>query len=151
LIEAAIWAADCPENCMRAFLLILDIFSWLFGAGGPEQRSDMFISRHAVAPAGERAKIAFIPFLYPNCKSYGDVKFGVIAKPEHGDLFLSESAEVLPSDPAHPRPDCDGKTIRGLRIEYLPEPGYSGDDRTLYSIDNQRGETWNYYQTIEVK
>jgi hypothetical protein len=143
---------------MKAFLPILGIFSWISGtfssssgSDDPQRRSDMILSRHAVAPAGQRSKIAFIPFVYPSCRSYGDVKFGVFAKPEHGDLFLAEDNEVLPPNFLHPPPDCDGKLTRGLKVEYLPSPGYTGGDRAMYYIDNQRGETWNYYQTIEVQ
>ncbi len=67
-------------------LLFLAIFAWLFSSGEPQQRSDMVVSRHAAAPAGERSKIGFIPFVYPNCDDYGEVTFGVYQKPQHGEL-----------------------------------------------------------------
>jgi hypothetical protein len=136
---------------MKAFFLILGIVAWTYGFSGQAQSGDIFAARHAVATAGQRTKIAFIPFVYPNCGSYGDVKFGVYGKPQHGDLFLAEDEEVLSTNQADLRPRCDGKPIRGLKVEYLPQSGYIGDDKTLYYIENQSGDTWNYYQTIEVK
>jgi hypothetical protein len=136
---------------MKAFVLTLGMLSWLLGFGEQDRRSDMFVSQHAVAPAGKRTKIAFIPFRYPNCQSYGEVQFGVYGEPEHGDIFLDEAEEVLPTNPTRPHGECDDKPVRGLRVEYAPSPGYIGDDKAVYYIDNQRGETWNYYQTIEVK
>ncbi len=63
---------------------------------------------------------------------------------------LTEDEEVLPANPAHPLAICGGQPVRGLKVEYVPQPGYAGEDKTLYYIDNQRADVWIYYQTIEV-
>ena len=118
---------------MGAFLLFL--FARLSGSDRSQTRIEMFIeSDRAQRPS---TTIGFIPFVYPKCKSYRDVKFAVIAAPEHGQIFLSDDDEVLSTDAVdRPRPACDEKPVRGF--EYLSQPGYSGDDGALLDQQSAR-------------
>lgn len=89
------------------------------------------LNRHT--PAGQEVRVGNYGHWSANCNSGAVPKATVLRQPEHGRVDMREglfkATHILIGNS-----QCEGTTLNGRLIYYIPDPGFKGTDRLLYEV-----------------
>ena len=103
------------------------------------------------ALAGDTIKMDFFVSLNPDCSPTGPQTVRVTQNPSNGHLKVSKAEDFITFPATNVRSACNTRRVPGMRIEYTPQPGYSGSDYMAIEVITANGFERNrsYYVTVK--
>lgn len=114
-----------------------------FGAEAAAQdRKDKKLQRSAVG--SQEIQLEYMFNLDPGCKSYGEIRFVVLAPPKNGAVTF-KPVEMFPSfKQDNPRHACNKNKVMAQAAFYAAREGFKGTDKFRFAIVFHDGEAWTY-------
>ena len=121
------WMGSVPRRCAT---LMVALF---FGvAGGPARPDERPIVVKRETTAGHDVRVRGFAEFDGNCARVPGQTVKVVDAPAHGRVDKRpEPVAIGPNWVG--RANCEGKTLEGITVYYVPEAGFTGTDR--FSID----------------
>ena len=114
---------------VRALLIGTSALATLAQAADPV---DVYRARRHT-PIGQAVELRTHAHWDGNCRPGTDPRISWVVEPAHGKV-TETAGTVSGHAPAVGATDCSGVEMRGLRLTYQPEPGYTGTDTLSYDV-----------------
>jgi hypothetical protein len=129
-------------------LMIATLVSTAFIFSEPGLAQDISIQRFAIG--GKKSIFDHYWSLNLDCSStWMDVK--MTKSPENGEAHLKEGAVVVSYSATNPHVRCNGKSTKGMVLEFTPSKGYTGKDSIEVELINEAGQHSTFTYDITVK
>jgi hypothetical protein len=98
-------------------------------------------------------KTSFGPFYAANlnCAPMEWLEVSITKHPEHGNATMFDRTVIMQYDKSNPRSSCNGKSIKGKVLEYVPSRDYKGDDEIVLETITSNGQRNTHTYKITVK
>lgn len=90
-------------------------------------------------PSGGSVKIGFYASVNPDCSDAGAWTFRVTQPPRNGRVVVERARDFVYFQPSNPRSACNQRRVQGLKIRYVAQRGYTGDDSFSGELFSPRG------------
>jgi hypothetical protein len=120
------------------------------GLGQDVNSTNQEIASQRFAVSGKRSRFGLIYGLNLDCTpAWQDVK--ISKPPENGEARLQQETTIVSYSAPNPRVRCNGKSTKGMALEYTPTKGYMGKDSIEVEMINEAGQRIRYSYDITVK
>ena len=89
------------------------------------------VSLERLIPTATSQKIFFTAAVDPDCTPQNVPTLRTLLRPQHGTVDIADSEDYAYWQPPNIREKCNDKKIKGLRISYKSDEGYTGDDKVI--------------------